>query len=81
VHLALAGMRVGIKHVKPFSLGNGRKVFEVNDGGAAVVPAGTWHDVKNVGRVPLQVYTVYAPPNHLAGTVERTKAEAEKKEG
>ena len=58
-----------------FTLGNGREVFELHDGGAAVVPAGTWHDVKAV-KGTVKLYTLYSPPNHLAGTVEHTKAEA-----
>ncbi len=41
------------------------------------VPAGTRHDLTNVGEVDLRLYTVYAPPAHAPGTVHRTKAEAE----
>ena len=63
-----------------FTLGNGREVFELHDGGAAVVPAGTWHDVKNVGTLKIKLYTLYSPPNHPAGTVERTKREAAERE-
>ena len=59
-----------------FTLRNGREVFELHDGGGVVVPAGMWHDVKNAGTLKLKLYTVYAPPNHPAGTVEHTKAEA-----
>lgn len=48
----------------------------VGDGTAIFVPAGTWHNVTNIGAVPLKLYTIYAPPNHPFGTVEQTKAEA-----
>ena len=41
------------------------------------VPAGTWHNVINIGRTPLKVSSIYAPPHHPAGTVHRTKEEAE----
>lgn len=51
--------------------------FEVYKDDAIFVPAGTWHNVINIGRTPLRVSSVYAPPHHLAGTVHRTKAEAE----
>lgn len=44
---------------------------------AIVVPAGTRHNIKNTGHKPLKLYTLYAPPQHAAGTVHRTKAEAE----
>lgn len=41
------------------------------------VPAGTWHNVINIGRTLLKVSSIYAPPHHPAGTVHRTKEEAE----
>jgi mannose-6-phosphate isomerase-like protein (cupin superfamily) len=63
-----------------FTLGNGNEVFSVSDGGGVVVPAGTWHDVR-AGKDGVKLYTIYAPPNHPDGTVERTKAEVKKKEG
>ncbi len=48
----------------------------VFEGYAIMVPAGTWHNVINTGNEPLKVYTIYAPPHHPFGTVQRTKAEA-----
>lgn len=47
------------------------------DNMAAVVPAGVKHNLINVGTKTAKLYTVYAPPNHPAMTVHRTKAEAE----
>jgi mannose-6-phosphate isomerase-like protein (cupin superfamily) len=41
------------------------------------VPAGVRHNVVNLGTIPLQLYTVYAPPQHAQGTIHRTKAEAD----
>ena len=38
------------------------------------------HNVVNTGSEPLQIYTVYAPPNHLDGRVQATKADAQKDE-
>ncbi|MGG0720545.1 cupin domain-containing protein [Robertmurraya massiliosenegalensis] len=49
---------------------------KVNDDFAIMIPAGTWHNVKNTGSVPLKLYSIYAPPNHPFGTVHRTKREA-----
>jgi mannose-6-phosphate isomerase-like protein (cupin superfamily) len=40
---------------------------------AVLVPAGTRHNVRNVGRRPLKLYTLSAPPEHPDGTVHRTK--------
>ena len=42
-----------------------------------LVPAGTRHNFVNTGEVPLRLVTVYAPPEHPAGTVHQTKAEAD----
>ncbi|MGN0316660.1 MAG: cupin domain-containing protein [Lachnospira sp.] len=49
-------------------------------GDTIFVPAGTWHNVINIGRTPLKVSSIYAPPHHLAGTVHRTKKDAEESE-
>jgi len=43
-------------------------------GDAVVVPAGTVHNVRNPSRTTdLKLYTIYAPPQHPRGTVQRTK--------
>ena len=41
------------------------------------VPAGTRHNFRNTGEEPLKLVTVYSPPEHAAGTVHRTKEEAD----
>jgi mannose-6-phosphate isomerase-like protein (cupin superfamily) len=43
---------------------------------AVVVPAGVWHNVVNTGEKELKLYSLYSPPEHPAGTVHRTKADA-----
>ncbi len=61
-----------------FILNNGKEKHTVKDGEAAIVPAGTYHNVVNASRTEkLKLYTVYAPPNHPDKTVHKTKAEAE----
>ena len=47
---------------------------------AIIIPAGTWHNIKNIGNRPLKVYSIYAPPQHPFGTVHKTKQEAERAE-
>ena len=55
-----------------------KKEHIVRNGGAVVVPAGTYHNVINNSKTTqLKLYTVYSPPNHPAGTVHATKAEAD----
>lgn len=43
---------------------------------AVVVPAGARHNVKSTGAEPLRLYTIYSPPEHIDGTVHKTRAEA-----
>lgn len=51
--------------------------YEVADGDAVFVPAGTWHNITNVGDEPMQLYAVYAPQHHTPGRIHATKALAE----
>jgi mannose-6-phosphate isomerase-like protein (cupin superfamily) len=52
------------------------KTSAVKNGWAMVVPAGARHNVTNTGKLPLQLYTIYAPPQHLDHVVKATKAKA-----
>jgi len=55
---------------------------DLSDGFVIVVPAGTRHNIINTSAdKPLKLYTLYSPPNHLDGTIHKTKADAEKDEG
>ncbi len=47
----------------------------VEDDWAIFVPAGTWHNVTNIGDVPLKLYAIYSPKDHIPGTVHETKAD------
>jgi mannose-6-phosphate isomerase-like protein (cupin superfamily) len=42
-----------------------------------LVPGGTRHNFVNIGEFPLRLVTVYTPPEHPPGTVDRTKEEAD----
>ena len=48
-------------------------------GDGVFVPAGTWHNIRNLGDCPLKLSSIYAPPRHPKGTIHRTKAEASHK--
>ena len=50
---------------------------EVSDGWCVLVPAGTWHNITNIGKEPMQIYAVYAPAHHKPGKIHKTAAEAE----
>ena len=49
---------------------------EVCDGWCVLIPAGTWHNVTNIGEEPMQVYAIYAPAHHKPGKVHETAADA-----
>lgn len=53
---------------------------KINSDFAIVIPAGTWHNIINIGNTPLKLYSVYAPPHHPFGTVHTTKKAAEEAE-
>jgi len=51
---------------------------EYADGFAVLIPAGMRHNIINTSsNKQMKLYTVYAPPNHIDGTVHATKADAE----
>ena len=43
---------------------------------AIIVPQGARHNVRNTGKAPLKLYTIYGPPEHRDGVVHRSAAEA-----
>lgn len=52
----------------------------VEDDDAIIIPAGTWHNVINTGKEPMKLYSIYAPPQHPPGVVDKTKKDAELRE-
>ena len=52
----------------------------VRDDYAFIIPAGTWHNLRNTGSIPLKLYSIYAPPQHPFGTVHAIKEIAEEAE-
>jgi mannose-6-phosphate isomerase-like protein (cupin superfamily) len=66
-----------------FLSGTGKAILDgkeslISAGDVVVVTPGTKHNFINTGTVPLKIYTVYAPPNHIDGTIEATKSDADK---
>jgi mannose-6-phosphate isomerase-like protein (cupin superfamily) len=70
-----------------FEAGQGKVVidqteYQVKDGDAVIVPAGSRHNVINLSvNKDLKLYTLYSPPNHPDGTIHKTIEEAMKAEG
>lgn len=54
---------------------NKKDEYTVKEDDAIVIPAGTWHNVINVGDKELKLYSVYSPPEHRNGIVHKTKAD------
>lgn len=55
---------------------NGQE-HNLEDGSAVVIPAGTEHNIINTSQQEsLKLYTLYSPPEHPDGTVNKDKAEA-----
>jgi mannose-6-phosphate isomerase-like protein (cupin superfamily) len=50
--------------------------YRVKADDAVIVPQGARHNVRCTGGEPLKLYTIYAPPEHIDGTVHRTVDEA-----
>jgi len=51
--------------------------YDVEDGSAIIVPAGSKHNIINTGEEDLKLYTLYSPPHHKDGIEYKTKEEAE----
>lgn len=51
--------------------------FRVEADDAVIVWQGARYNVRCVGKEPLELYTIYGPPEHVDGTVHRTRTEAE----
>lgn len=66
-----------------FESGEGKIIIggdetQVVDGSAAVVPAGSSHNVINTSETEdLKLYAIYSPPQHEDGTIDETKPENE----
>ncbi len=51
--------------------------YELADGSAVVVPAGSNHNIINTSaEEKMKLYTIYTPPEHKDGTIHATKADA-----
>ena len=48
---------------------------QIRDGFSVIVPAGTKHNIINTVDTDLKLYTLYAPPEHKDGEIQKEKAE------
>lgn len=55
--------------------------YELFDGISITVPKNTWHQVVNTSdSTKLKIYTIYSPPHHPIGTIDKTRSDAELRE-
>ena len=52
--------------------------YEIRNGSAIVIPAGTEHNIINTSTDrKLKLYTIYSPAHHKSGVIHATKMDAE----
>jgi mannose-6-phosphate isomerase-like protein (cupin superfamily) len=78
------GLEIHKTHDQFFHIEKGRGEIVINGttrrvkgGHAIIVPAGVPHNLINTGAKPMQLYTLYSPPNHRDGLVQKRKSEAD----
>ncbi len=50
------------------------EIYYLNEGDAIIIPAGTYHNIINPdARKNLKLYTIYTPPEHAPGKIEKYK--------
>ena len=50
--------------------------YALGDGISITIPPNTYHYVENVGKTPLQLYTIYTPPEHPPNLVEHINVDS-----
>lgn len=45
----------------------------LNDGDAVVIPSWTQHNIVNDSEIDMKLYTIYSPPEHEPGLVQKVK--------
>jgi mannose-6-phosphate isomerase-like protein (cupin superfamily) len=61
---AIIGEKEKIEHIKTYLL---------EDGDCIIIPANTHHEIINIGSEPLQLYTIYTPPEHDPSKIDKIK--------
>jgi mannose-6-phosphate isomerase-like protein (cupin superfamily) len=51
----------------------GGKEYEIRASDSVFIPAGTRHNIINIGQTKLKLYTLYSPPMHKSGLIQKVK--------
>lgn len=57
---------------------NNKDKYELKDGDIIMIPKQTYHEIKNIGKNKLKLYTIYSPPEHYEDELKRYKAKYKK---
>ena len=49
------------------------KIYKLKKEHFIVIPAGTYHNIINTGRLELKLYSIYSPSNHKPGIINKVK--------
>ncbi len=49
------------------------QTHELKDGMSVIVPPGARHNIINTGKKPLKLYSLYSPPHHAPGKIDKEK--------
>lgn len=52
-----------------------RKKYSLVDGISVIIPAKAKHYIKSTGKRPLKIYTIYSPPEHNPGAIQKNQLE------
>ena len=47
---------------------------ELRNGDSVIIPAGHWHNIINRGSSPLKIISIYSPPHHPYGTMQKSNS-------
>ena len=50
-----------------------KKTYKLKKEYFITIPAGTYHNIINVGKSELKLYSIYCPANHKPGTIQKNK--------
>ncbi len=50
-----------------------KKNYALGSGVSVIIPPGTWHKIESVGKTPLKLYTIYTPPEHRPGLIQKNR--------
>jgi mannose-6-phosphate isomerase-like protein (cupin superfamily) len=53
----------------------GKEVYRLKDGDAIIIPSGVKHNII-ASKDGLKLYTIYSPPHHPIGTIEKNKEDS-----